>query len=238
MSKHRRPVFLLVAATFVLTGCNATAPRRDPAYLASYPAAYGPPAQPQTGAIYQAGYDMLLYEDIKARRIGDILTIILSESTTASKSASTDIERETTTAIENPTVLGANPQFDLPSILPLDRTDDNTLESRLSGSTEFAGESDSDQRNRLTGNISVTVTDVLPNGNLMVRGEKRLNLNQGNEYIKISGIVRPTDIESDNTVLSTKVADATIIYNGDGAIADSNRIGWLGRFFISAVFPF
>ena len=78
---------------------------------------------------------------------------------------------------------------------------------------------------------------MLPNGNLLVRGEKRLNLNQGNEYIKISGMVRPVDIGTDNSVLSTKIADATIVYSGDGANADSNKVGWLGRFFMSAAFP-
>jgi flagellar L-ring protein precursor FlgH len=82
------------------------------------------------------------------------------------------------------------------------------------------------------------VADVLPNGYLYVRGEKRLNFNQGNEYVKIAGIVRPADIALDNSVPSTKVADATIIYNGDGAGADANKLGWLARFFMSAVFPF
>ena len=84
----------------------------------------------------------------------------------------------------------------------------------------------------------VTVIEVLPNGYLMVRGEKRIGINQGNEYIKLSGIVRPADIDSTNTVLSTKMADPTIVYVGEGAIADANKIGWLARFFISALFPF
>ena len=90
----------------------------------------------------------------------------------------------------------------------------------------------------MNGSITVTVADVLPNGNLVIRGEKRLNLNQGNEYIKISGMVRAVDVASDNSVLSTKIADATIVYSGDGANADSSKVGWLGRFFMSAAFPF
>ena len=122
--------------------------------------------------------------------------------------------------------------------MPLASTEDNNLSTNLSSSNTFSGESDSAQSNSLNGDITVTVADVFPNGNLYVRGEKRLNLNQGNEYIKISGIVRPVDIGSDNTVSSTKVADATIIYNGDGAGADANKLGWIARFFISAVFPF
>jgi flagellar L-ring protein precursor FlgH len=84
----------------------------------------------------------------------------------------------------------------------------------------------------------VTVADVLPNGNLVVRGEKRVGINQGNEYVKISGIVRPLDIAADNTIASTKVADATIIYNGDGQTASANKAGWLTRFFTSVLSPF
>ena len=80
--------------------------------------------------------------------------------------------------------------------------------------------------------------DVLPNGYLKIRGEKRVRLNQGNEYIRLSGIIRPTDINPDNSVESTRIADATIMYTGEGALADANKIGWLARFFISAVFPF
>jgi flagellar L-ring protein precursor FlgH len=194
--------------------------------------------QARTGSIYQAGYDIAFFEDIKARRIGDILTIQLTESTNASKSSSTDIGRDQNTTITNPTILGATPQFSVPGVLPLNPTSNNSLESSLSSSNEFEGGSDSELSNSLTGDITVTIADVLPNGNLVVRGEKRLNLNQGNEYIKISGIVRPVDINVNNTVPSTKVADATIVYSADGAVADANKAGWLARFFISAAFPF
>ena len=221
----------------ILSACNST-PRRDPDYSPSYPAAFPEPVQRHTGSIYQAGYDVALFEDLRARRIGDILTIQLSESTNASKTSSTEHDRNTENSIANPTILGSSPLFNLPGVLPLASTEDNNLSTNLSSSNTFSGESDSAQSNSLNGDITVTVADVFPNGNLYVRGEKRLNLNQGNEYIKISGIVRPVDIGSDNTVSSTKVADATIIYNGDGAGADANKLGWIARFFISAVFPF
>ena len=227
----------LCVLSLILGGCNST-PRRDPVFAASYPVAFEQPVQARTGSIYQAGYDITFFEDIKARRVGDILTIQLTESTNASKSSSTDIERDQSSTVTNPTILGAAPQFGLPGVLPLSQTDDNTLESSLGTTHEFEGGSDSAQSNSLTGDITVTIADVLPNGNLIVRGEKRLNLNQGNEYVKISGIVRPYDITSANTVPSTKVADATIVYSADGAPADANKIGWLARFFISAVFPF
>ncbi len=222
-----------------LTACD-TPPRRDPEFAASYPAVHGSPAQAQaaTGAIFQGGYDITLFEDVKAHRIGDILTIRLSESNQAAKSNNNAVTKAGSSKLENPTILGAKPEFLLPGVLPLAAVANNTLETDLSASNDYSGKADSKQSNSLNGSITVTVADVLPNGNLLVRGEKRLNLNQGNEYIKISGMVRPVDIGTDNSVLSTKIADATIVYSGDGANADSNKVGWLGRFFMSAAFPF
>lgn len=229
----------LILPLVLLTACNSM-PRRDPAFAASYPAPLEVTRQQQAaaGSIYQAGYDVVLFEDVKARRVGDILTIRLVESTNATKASSSDISKDQESKIENPTILGASPQFGLPGLLPLNVTDNNSLESSLASQHEFKGKSATAQRNSLSGDITVTVADVLPNGNLMVRGEKRLNLNAGNEYVKIAGIVRPLDIQANNTVLSTRVADATIVYNGDGAEADASKIGWLARFFVSALIPF
>ncbi|MGD9602589.1 MAG: flagellar basal body L-ring protein FlgH [Gammaproteobacteria bacterium] len=238
-SRLIHPMVVLAALAGLLAGCNSM-PRRDPNFAASYPAPLEVPRQQQaaTGSIFQSGYDVVLFEDVKARRIGDILTIRLTESTNATKASSNDISKSQESTIANPTLLGASPTFGLPGVLPLDVTDGNTLESSLSGEHEFQGESATAQRNSLQGDITVTIADVLPNGNLVVRGEKRLNLNAGNEYVKISGIVRPVDIQTNNVVPSTKVADATIVYNGEGAEADASKIGWLARFFVSALMPF
>ncbi len=235
-----RPL-LLVLALGLLAGCN-TNPVRDPSFAASMPAPLEVPQarQAATGSIYQAGYDVVLFEDSRARRIGDILTVRLTESTNASKSNSNDVGRDNTSSVTNPKILGVNPAFALPGVLPIAAAvgAENTFETSLASKTAFKGKSGTKQNNSLTGDISVTIADVLPNGNLVVRGEKRLNLNSGNEYVKISGIVRPLDIAANNVVPSSKVADATIIYNGDGVEADSSKMGWLARFFISPVFPF
>jgi flagellar L-ring protein precursor FlgH len=233
------PEIIAIAACFALTGCDMLQPiKSDPAFAATLP--HHPPPQvfQPTGAIYQAGYDMILFEDIKARRVGDLLTIKLVERTDASKSAKTTNSRDTSASISNPTLAGAAPAFGLPGFLPLSDTGNNNLDFELSSKHDFAGKGDSSQRNSLTGDITVTVAEVLPNGYLRVRGEKRLTLNQGYEYVQISGIVRPTDITSDNTVLSTKVADATINYKGEGQLADANKMAWLARFFMSVIFPF
>ena len=105
----------------------------------------------------------------------------------------------------------------------------NDAETKLTAKRDFKGEGAANQSNSLSGNISVTVVEVLPNGNLNVRGEKRVTLNQGDEYIRLSGIVRPVDIDSANTITSDKVADVTIMYIGEGAMADASKMGWLSR---------
>ena len=181
---------------------------------------------------------MSWFEDMRARRVGDLLTIKLAERTDATKTATTEITRSNASSVTNPSILGVSPEFSLPGILPLATTKNLGLGTSLNSSNDFTGEGDSAQSNKLTGEITVTVIEVLPNGYLMVRGEKRIGINQGNEYIKLSGVVRPADIDSTNTVLSTKMADPTIVYVGDGAVASANTMGWLARFFISALFPF
>jgi flagellar L-ring protein precursor FlgH len=108
----------------------------------------------------------------------------------------------------------------------------------MTAKRKFTGSGAADQSNSLVGDISVTVIELLPNGNLKVRGEKRVTLNQGNEYIRLSGIVRPVDIAADNTISSDKIADPTIMYTGDGAMADASKMGWLARVIYSPWFPF
>lgn len=234
-------VFLFLTLS-VLSGCS-TAPKHDPEFAPSMPVVdYQQQERAEmevaTGGIYKAGREIILFEDMKARRIGDTITITLAEATNASKSANTGSSRTQETTVANPLLYGANPQFNALGLIPLDSNNNNTMQQELSSSHAFNGSGNSTQSNSLTGDITVTVADVLPNGNLVVRGEKRLNFNEGNEYIKIAGIVRPYDIGPNNTVLSTKLADATVIYNGDGTIADSNKMGWLARFFIGALSPF
>jgi flagellar L-ring protein precursor FlgH len=167
-----------------------------------------------------------------------MLTVKLAEKTVAKKAAKTSASRSSNNSVTNPTILGSTPLFDVPGLLPLASHQDNNLNFNLASSTDFEGDGDSEQNNQLTGDITVTVVEVLSNGYLMVRGEKRIGINQGNEYIRLSGIVRPADIDSTNTVLSTRLADPTITYVGDGVVADSNAMGWLAKFFISAIFPF
>lgn len=228
---------VLLAFAILLTGCNS-APIRDPEFASVRPRPIQPPV-PENGAIYQAGFSLLLFEDLRARRVGDILTITLDEATNASKSAETTVDKDTTTSVTNPTLLGSSIQFGAPAFLPLASTTNNTLTTNLTSEHSFAGSGETAQSNRLTGDISVTVAEVLPNGDLVVQGEKLLTLTEGHEHVRFSGTVRQSDIAADNTVLSTRVANARIIYAGEGgAVADANILGWLASFFVSAFFPF
>jgi flagellar L-ring protein precursor FlgH len=114
----------------------------------------------------------------------------------------------------------------------------DALTNQITAKRNALGNGQANQSNSLTGSISVSVVEVLPNGNLKVRGEKRVSLNQGNEYLRVSGIIRPIDISATNTVSSSQLADATIMYTGDGAVADASRMGWISRSFFSWLFPF
>ena len=188
-----------------------------------------PPPTPRTdGAIYQAGQQIELFADLKARRVGDVLTIRLTETTSASKSATTKTAK--TTAVNNtgPTVLGRTITA---SGVPIFTT-------TLAGADSFDGEGSSTQANSLAGSLTVTVMEVQSNGNLVIQGDKTLKLNQGDEFVHVSGVVRRADISTDNTVTSDKVADAHISYSGKGVINSSNSMGWLARFFNSVFAPY
>ncbi|WKZ13496.1 MAG: flagellar basal body L-ring protein FlgH [Gammaproteobacteria bacterium] len=213
------------AATLMLlafaVGCSPVIGQRPGEFPPAMPSEPTPPPA-GSGAIYRPTTSIALFEDVKARRVGDTLTIKLAERTQASKSASTDATKETSTDTGSPVLLGDT----------VTRNGDNILNNQWETTQDFEGRGSSSQSNRLDGNITVTVADVLPNGNLVVRGEKWLTLNQGEEYVQISGIVRPTDIGPDNSVPSFKVADARITYSGTGFLNDANRPGLLARFFM------
>ncbi len=219
------PRFLSVMT--LIAACSACAPaivNRDPlpVVVKEKPAAPAP-----NGSIYQHNNSRFLFEDRKARRRGDLITVILDERTIAEKNASTTASRTTAVDIPAPTLLGKVPTLN-----------GNSASTSLQSGTDFNGTGDSSQSNSLLGNITVTVTDVRPNGILVISGEKQLTLNSGLEIISISGLVRPTDLSPQNTIMSNLIADANIVYSGKGMIADTNRGGWLTRVLTSRFWPF
>lgn len=218
--------FAISGAVIMLTACG-TVPEYDAGFAPAFPVAAEAPT-PSNGAIYQSGFSRNMFEDSRARSVGDLLTITLTESTNAQKKASTSTAKDSTIDLGTPTVFGAG----------VVHNGNDILNAASANGNDFTGDGSSSQSNSLSGSITVFVSRVLPNGNLVVRGEKRMTLNTGDEYIRLSGIVRPEDISPDNTIDSTKVANAEILYSGNGPIADANRQGWLGRFFNSPLWPF
>lgn len=220
--------YIICMMILLLGGCSSHSTiKRDPNFASTYPAvAKMVPDSP--GSIYQEGFGMALFEDGKARRIGDIIIVRLSETTNASKSASTSTSKEASMEMAAPTLFGRGVTYNGTPI----------LSGSLDGSNTFDGAGDTKQSNSLRGTIAVTVSDVLPNGNLAVRGEKIISLTQGDEFVRISGIIRPRDISADNSVLSSQIANAEIIYGGEGVVADSNSMGWMQRFLQSSWWPF
>ena len=218
----------LLLAAFLISGCAvAPLPHPDqPQYKPVWPNLKAPEAL-SDGSLYRASHSLVLFDDRRAHSVGDIVTIRLEESTRSSKSAETSLSKATSSELLNPRVLG--------NLVRGTGTDPfNSLDS----STDFAGSGASDQSNSLTGTISAMVAEVLPNGLLMVQGEKWFQLNRGEEYVRVSGLLRAEDIGPDNAVSSQRLADARIAYSGTGAIAQTNSAGWLSRFFMGTLNPF
>lgn len=219
-------LFLAVAA--LASGCVATTPPTDvhqPLYTRPQPLVTAPDAN---GAIYQRGQYvqggsryMPLFEDRRARYVGDTLTIAINEKTNASKKASSTVNRSGSTSAAVPLVSG----------LPGKSFQGAGLGA--SSSTDFEGKGESASNNDFTGTIAVTVNEVLPNGHLVVSGEKQLGINQGSEFIRFSGVVNPNTILSGNVVSSGQVANARIEYRANGQIDSAQVMGWLSRFFMT-----
>ena len=181
-----------------------------------------------SGSIYQAtqpssyGYQPM-FEDRRPRHIGDVLTIVLQENVSASKSSSINAGRNGDVNLGVKTV----PHF-LEGLVGRGKVDTD-----ISGSNDFKGSGGANAKNTFSGTITVTVQDVMVNGNLKVIGEKQIAINQGTEFIRFSGVVNPRTISGNNTVISTQVADARIEYVGNGYIDEAQTMGWLQRLFFN-----
>lgn len=212
---------LLGAVVGALAGCSGMLP---PAPDGNYdpPEPVKPLRRAQSGGVFTPESALSLTSDTRAFRPGDLLTVLLEETTQASKKADTNFSKNSDTEIKPAVIAGK-----------VFKTD-----ASLSAQRDFKGSSSSTQQNTLQGAITVVVHQVMPNGLLLVKGEKSLYLNQGEELLRLSGYVRVGDIDTDNRVSSLRIANARIQYMGKGALADSNNPGWLTRFFNSQWMPF
>lgn len=225
-----RPLARAIGAVAAAAAISAALPDPAAAKKAPRPSGYEPtlpvvePAPVANGSIFQAsmGYGPL-YEGNRARRLGDPLTIRLIETTTAAKSVTSKSNK------------GGGASITPPTSGPLSFLNPNALNA--SSSSTFNGQGNAGQTSSLNSTLSVTIAEVRPNGTALVRGEKQMMLSQGEEWVRFSGIVRLVDIDADNMVLSTRVADARIEYSGKGALQQASKQGWLGRFF-NKISPF
>lgn len=224
--RRRHAAGLLLAATALLaaSGCAHVAPQQAPVLAEEKPL---PVLQPmsrrgQAGGVFTPDATWSLHSDSRAFRPGDVLTVVLNETTQSSKSADTKFGKESNIALRAP-VIGTS-----------------TINANVAagGSRDFTGSATSSQQNTLQGAITVIVHEVMPGGLLRVSGEKSLYLNQGEEFVRLAGYVRSADIDTDNRVSSQRIANARIAYSGRGTLADSNNPGWLTRFFTSPWMPF
>lgn len=179
------------------------------------------------GAVFQSQYTVSLFTDAQANRVGDIITVIFDEQYNSTKSAETSSQKDSKNTSIAPNVLNSVPGW---KNLGLDIATDHKR--------SFTGTGEADRSNSLSGTISVTVADILPNGVLQIRGEKWLTLSEGDEYIRISGLIRPQDITPQNTVMSSKVADARINFGGRGNLNNATKQGLFDRMTNSAWWPF
>lgn len=199
---------------------NGPPPGKNKQYAAVMPLPPKPAAQ-NNGSIYQPNTAVRLFSDNRAHRVGDLITVDLNENTNATKSANTSTSRNSNVNVGASTVLGA----------PISLGGKDPLKTGLSSKNGFTGKGKSSQSNTIHGTITVTVARVLSNGDLVVQGQKWMQINQGREYVRLRGIVRPADITPQNTVDSTRIANAHIAYSGQGPLNNANRPGWLIRFF-------
>lgn len=213
-------VLMAVPAAMAVSGCSteieaAASADWEPVYEETLPQATRGMA---SGAIFSGGQMGLFATDRRAAQVGDILTVVLKERFAASKAQGASSSK------------ADNLSISLPSFLVGDFDDRG-----LSAGTEksFSGNGRATQSNSLTGRMSVSVIRVLPNGNLEVMGQKKLTLNNGDEYVRLRGVVRQADISADNTVDSDRLANAEIKYVGAGDVADTGKKGWLRRGFDS-----
>ena len=223
-------IALKVSVVLALSACQSTEVQpvtaNDPYYAPAVPTLTRDEIV-EDGSLFMKGMANSLYSDVKARRVGDIITVQLSENTNATKSAGTTSSKESTVDVQPIIGLGGN-------AINIGK---ESLQLGLDSSYEFTGDAQANQSNSLSGNISVTVVEVLPNQNLIIRGEKWLTLNNGDEYIRLTGVIRAADISPTNEIESTKIANARIQYSGKGSFAQAQEKGWLTKFFSSTWWP-
>lgn len=219
-------LLLIMFFLLSLTGCvnrGIVRNQYDPPHLSPHQE-----LKVRNGSIYQVGMPVELFQDTTARHIGDILTIRLVEKASAKFDSNTTAQKDQNVNMPSPKIAGSE----------VTKNKQKVLETKVKAGRKFNGNGNSSESHQFNAIMTVSVADVLPNHYLVVRGEKIIVLNQSEEYMRFSGIVRPQDIDQNNSVNSTKVADVKISYSGRGVLSSSNTMGPLAKFFQSPAYPY
>lgn len=222
MGKEWLVTRLLLTLTVLLGACTTVPPTNVHQPMSARPA-QRPDALAAslaaTGSIYQAGTSRTLFEDRRARYVGDTITVTITENTSAATKSNSSLSKTGSISASS------GPNINLPG--------KSLIELKGSSSNTAAGKGEAAANNVFTGTITVTVIEVLANGNLLVSGEKQVAIGHGQEYIRLSGIINPYFVNAANTIASSQIADARIEYKESGAISEAQVMGWLARFFLS-----
>jgi flagellar L-ring protein precursor FlgH len=219
----------LAAIVYLLQGC-ATEPvdmvlRPSPEFQPVYPLA-ADRQKVATGGIYSNRQSDAWFGRGRNYQVGDIITVLLQESTQAARTQNTDVSREAKNNL--PSGMSTQVGKMSPFLNGIDLTDNKTSST---------GKGKADQQASLVGSVAVTVVEILANGNLVIRGEKKLGLSEGAEVIQVSGVIRPEDVGPNSTVQSRRLANAQIAYRGSGDLANATRAGW-GTTLMHKFWPF
>lgn len=235
MRKNLAGLLVCCGALAALAGCASTPSTRIQQPMTAKPFEQKAAAL-QNGAIYQAGVnERPLFEDRRARNVGDILTIVISEATSASEKTSSNAEHSGSISALTPNITGNLHGGSATAATPVEMLASLGTSGESSG--KLANKGDTAGSNTFTGTIAVTVIEVLPNGNLLVGGEKQVAIGQSDEFIRFSGVVNSASITGSNTVQSTQVADVHLEYKGTSSVDRSAITSMFSRMFLSVV-PF
>lgn len=216
---------LILISLVVAAGCSTVPPTNVHQPMTARPSPRFEMAN-ANGSIYQAASSRPLFEDRRARFVGDTITVKITESTTASTKSNNKVDQSNAQKYG----LGASTGM-YGRVLP------GAMDLSANSSSAFSGKGEAANNNIFTGNMTVTVIDVMPNGNLLVSGEKQVAIGNEQEFVRISGVVNPSFVDAFNIVESSKIADARIEYKSSGQVSDGQVMGWLARFFLN-VMPF
>lgn len=219
------PLYLVLPISFLVTGCSSVREAKlSQSYQVNYDQVVPLREKQPDGAIYSRSQSGFFLGDRRAHNVGDVLTISLAETMAASKSNDAAIDRNGSFSMSLPKALFGTMGLKIPQVRDSANFDTST-------ESTFSGTGSANQSNSIQGKLTVVVTRIYENGNLWVQGQKALSLNQGEEFVRVSGLIRPEDIGPGNIIESSRLAQAQISYTGAGDVHDATRQGWFGRFF-------